>query len=169
MSEALARYVSGALDPSEEAAFEARLFTEETLAREAQRLMRLVATLRAMVAEGAWVPAVLDDELQAYRRRGEVREATPRDGKLAVEIGAADFVCARIPVASGSTGPRVHLEFCTAEGVPYFRVHEAPFDPTSGELIVLCKSHVARAAGDLIVRVVDDDENVLGQAVLSSS
>jgi hypothetical protein len=72
---------------------------------------------------------------------------------------------AHVPVAAAHSA-RVHVEFCTPEGFAYFRVNEAPFDAASGEIVVLCKSHVARNTGALRVRVVDDDARVLADVTI---
>lgn len=47
-------------------------------------------------------------------------------------------------------------------------MNEAPFDATSGEVLVLCKSHVARNTGPLRVRVVDDDARVLAEVTIQN-
>ena len=161
----LLQWFSGAATRLEDEAFEERLFTDDTLAIEAAHLMRVRDALRALEADGGIVPVVLEDELRTLAARVKVTEHHPRDGRIESHIVDEHFIAAHIPVHA-PVDTRVHVEFCTPEGFAYFRVNEAPFDATRGEVVILCKSHVARNAGTLRVRVVDDDARVLADVAI---
>jgi hypothetical protein len=167
MNELLLRYIAGALPPDEEAALEARLFDDEELTAHASRLLAVRDALRAMAGEGPLVPVVTAEELRALGERVKVTEHHPSGGVVRSHITDEVFVAAHIPLRAPAS--RVHVSFCTPEGHAYFRVHEAPFDPASGEVIILCERHVAIATGRLTIRVVDDAGALLAEVPIESS
>jgi hypothetical protein len=171
MTSMLAWFCGEAADEADEAdaeAFEERLFADDARAAEAAQLMHVRDALRALAAQGAIVPVVLEDELRGVAARVKVSEHHARDGRIEAHITDEEFIAAHIAVDAAHVG-RVHVEFCTPEGFAYFRVNEAPFDPARGEIVVLCKSHVARSSGTLRVRVLDDDARVLADVSIVNS
>ncbi len=167
MNDDLVRYVSGILESSREEDFEQRLFEDSALARDVCQLFAVRDALRALCAQGPVVPVVRAAEFAALALTMRVTEHHPVGGHVVTRIGDEEFVAAHVPF-SGADVSRVHVLFCTPAGVPYFRVNEAPFDRGASEVVVFCKRHVAIAAGTLIVRVVDDDERVLGEVSIAN-
>lgn len=164
MKDDLLTWLSGVLRPEDVEAFEERLFSDDALRDEALLLLAVRDGLRSMAAEGPIVPVLTAAELKALRKHAKVTEHHPRGGVIQSRIQDEDFVAAFVPIAS--VPERLHVLFCTPAGEPYFRVHDAPFDPESREVIILCKRHVALEAGRLIVRVVNDGEAVLGEVAI---
>lgn len=153
-------------------AFEARLFDDPAFAAQCARLLDMRDALRALAAQGALVPIVRAAELRALSQTTKVTEHYAREGRIESHITDEEFIAAHVPVAPSARDDnatrRVHVEFCTVEGFPYFRVNEAPFDPESGEIILLCKAHVALAQGALRVRVIDDDARILAEVAIEN-
>jgi anti-sigma factor RsiW len=162
----LLRYVTGDLADDEEAAFEARLFEDEALAKDAARLWMVRELLRGMGARGPIVPVVTDAELRALRARVVITDHHPRDGVITSRIGEEDFVAAHVPLQTDAA--RVHVVLLTADGEPYFRVHEAPWERGAGEIILLCHREVAVATGRLHVKVVDDADAELAAVIIEN-
>lgn len=48
---------------------------------------------------------------------------------------------------------RLDVEICAADGVPFHVVRDAPFDPASGEVLVLCHRHTAVSNPELLFRL----------------
>lgn len=147
-------------------AFEERLFSDDALCVEAAHLMQVRDALRALAAQGAIVPVVVASELRAMAARTKITEHHPIDGHIESHITDEEFIAAHVPL--NAAAKRVHVEFCTPEGFAYFRVNEAPFDAASGQIVVLCKSHVALSTAALRVRVVDDEARVLAEVTIQN-
>ena len=164
MDEALLRYVTGALSQEDDDTFAARLFDDPILVADAARMMRVIDALTTMAAEGPLVPVVVAAELQALRTKHVVSDYTAQNNMILSRIESEDFVAAHIPLSTSRA--RIDVIFSTRDGVPYFRVCDAPFDPASGEVIILCERHVALATGKLHVRIVDEDDTSLAEVTI---
>jgi hypothetical protein len=156
-----ARYLAGVDADGSEQELEERLFQDEALMRAADWLLELRAALRDLSAGGPVVPVVTAAELAALAVQHRVREFVPVEQTIDASVAReVEFVAARLPIQLGGARS-IDVELCTPAGVPYFRVHEAPYDPASNEVIVLCHRHVALAAANL--RLVIRDERGVGR------
>jgi hypothetical protein len=166
VNDRLLAYVSGALDPTEEEAFEEALFNDEKLADDAAGLVTKLDTLRFMAKDGPLTPVVTDAELRALEAKSRVMRYRPIEGAVRSRLRDEDFAVVQILLEAEPE--RVHVLFCTTEGIPYFRVNDAPFERSSREVLVLCKREVAIAHGSLIMKVVDDRDVVLASVVVDN-
>lgn len=153
MNDELLEYLAGAMSGPREEDFERRLFDDASLLDAASRAVDLLDGLRALSAQGPPVPIVSESALAALTRTAHVTMHEPVDGRVVAHLAGQDFVAARVPADLGDAR-HVDVLFCTPEGTPYFRVHDAPF--TSAGLLVVCSAHVARATPLLFLRVVDE-------------
>jgi hypothetical protein len=157
----VARYLAGLDDSAEE-----QLFEDPQLASAAAWVMELREGLKQVAAVGPPVPVLTPSELAALRRSRAVvvlePGSSPADTVLAPEV---ELVAGRLPIALGDARS-IDVEFGSARGPTHFRVHEAPFDPGSNVVIVLCSRHVALAAGDIRVSVRDERGALRGEFVL---
>lgn len=152
MSDELHRYLAGAMAADEDAAFEERLFDDPGVAEEARRAMAVRSALREMARRGPLVPVLHPSEVARFVATASATEHHPVGGHIRSSIADEAFVIAHVPADLAGV-ERVDVQFCTAEGVPYFVVRDAPF--ADDEVVILCESHVARTTAKLRIRVLD--------------
>lgn len=159
MSDPLARYLAGQLTAEDEDALELALFEDVAWSCAAERVVEVCTMLRSMAARGPLVPVVTAAQLQALGHT--VTQHHPKHGVIHTHIAQEAFVAAHLPVDASSG--RLRVEFCRPDGVAYFCVQDAPFDPGSGKLIILCEGHVAKTTGSLLIRALNANNELVGQ------
>lgn len=165
MTSTFTAWLTGDLDDDASDAFEERLFDDPALAIEATRVLAIVDGLRGLAAQGPPSPVITEAELAALAGRARIVEHRPVDGRIVAEITDEDFVVARILAPADDTR-RLEVQFCTPAGDAYFRVVDAP--RAGPEILVVCSAHVAREAGTLRVRVVDDRGTIWSEALIEN-
>ncbi len=162
----LLAYLAGTLDPAAAEAFEEELFTDEALAHDAARFTAIFDLLRERARSTPLSPVITKDELTALEERYRVRKHRPVDGAIHSRIADEDFVVGILTL--DELPNRIHLVICTPDGVPYFRVNDAPFDREAREVVVLCEREVALSRSALLVRVLDDHDGVLASVAITN-
>jgi len=145
------------------------LFVDSEGRRAAREVCELGDRLRGLALAGLIIPVLTPSELASLRASGRaVLECAPHDGRVVARVRPTDeLVAARVPVDLADAR-WIDVEFCDPDGRTYFYTHQAPFDPLAGEIVAVCKRHLALATGILRIRVVDQDRVVRCDIVLDS-
>jgi hypothetical protein len=167
--ERVASYAAGMLDDATAEQVEKQMFEDPQFRAAAALVIDLIDGLRELAIRGPLLPILTLTELETLRRKRRVLVGdVDSNGELLVVIPSdVEFVAARLRIDLHDA-VRVDVAIGKPDGPPYFITREAPFDPDSGELVVLCNSHVARAAGRIRVVVTDERDRVRGQLILDS-
>jgi hypothetical protein len=119
------------------------------------RLAGVAAALRAWHRSGRGQVVVTEAALAALRAAGQqllelrlTAGQTPNQ-PFPPEI---DFVVARL-AGDLAAVERLDLELSSGDGLPFYSVRDAPFDPASGEVLVLCERHLAASHSTLLFRL----------------
>lgn len=142
----LAAYWLGELDDAAQAQAEAHLFGCAQCAQRLHFLAETGAGVRALVRQGALAVAVTPaflDELRAQGLRVREYRVVPGGGVNCTIAPQDDFVVSRLQ-ASLERVARLDVEL-HVEGEPHERRNDIPFDPRSGEVLLLPSAARLRA------------------------